>query len=443
MRIVFFTHYFPPESNAPAARCHSLCKRWVRLGHEVTVVTCVPNCPAGKVYDGYRNRLFQREKIDGIDVWRVWTYLAANKGTFRRTLNYLSYMGSAVAASWFLRRPDVFIATSPQFFCGWGGVLAASFRRVPLIVEIRDLWPDSIRAVGAIRSRRVLRVLESLERGMYTAADRIVTVGQGYCDQLRSKGVHKERISIVPNGVDRELFFPRPEDVGLKAKLGLADKFICCYAGTIGMASGLDVVLRAAELLKSRQRLDIAVLLVGDGASREALQVEARQKGLDNVIFLGRQDRSRMPGYLSISDACLVHLKDDDVFATVMPSKIFEAAGMARPVILGVRGFARRLVEQAEAGICIDPEDAAGLVAAMEKLADDPDLARALGESGCRYVLAHHDREPLARQYAGILNRLVQARRRPAHRRFRWVSRRASLGDGRRRPTEEERKTVG
>jgi colanic acid biosynthesis glycosyl transferase WcaI len=407
MRVLFLSHYFPPEGNAPASRTFENCRRWVRQGHEVTVVTGAPNHPNGIVYDGYENRWRHRERIEGIEVIRVKTYVAANKGTLLRIFNYLSYMLSASLASLEVGAPDVIIATSPQFFCGWAGVIASRLHRVPLLLEIRDIWPESIAAVNAIRSQRVMKTLERLELEMYAAARHIVTVGEGYRRCLHDKGVADERISVVMNGIDREIFRPLPPDLDLRRKLGVGDRFVVSYSGTIGMACGLDVVLRAAETLRRKGRDDIVFLLVGDGAVREELQAEAERQGLDNVIFAGRQDKSLMPSFLAISGASLVHLKKTDLFTTVMPSKIFEAFGMARPIIIGVPGEAGDLVERAGAGVAIEPEDDRQLVDAVERLAGDPALCERLGRAGYTYGIRHHDRDNLAEDYLQVISRVA------------------------------------
>jgi len=405
MRIMFFTHYFPPEGNAPANRVYELCKRWVKNGDEVHVITGVPNVPLGVVYDGYRNRFVQTEVIDGIKTTRVWTFIAANKGTTRRILNYLSYMFSSSLAGLLTRKPDIIIATSPQFFCGWAGVFTSRLRRVPFILEVRDLWPDSIAAVGAMRNGSLLRFLKWLEGKMYAAAHEIVTVGEGYEEELIRKDVQAAKISIIPNGVDREVFYPRYAEEKIRAECGLKNEFVCSYVGTIGMASGLDVVLKAAKLLKDRQRRDIKFLLVGAGAVADELEQQAQGQHLDNVVFLGRRDRRFIPGLLSISDACLVHLKKARIFETVLPSKIFEAAAMAKPIILGVEGHAVDLVQKANAGICIEPENAEQLFTAVVKLAEDPELCRSLGRSGHEYIVKHYDRDSIARDYHSVIIR--------------------------------------
>jgi glycosyltransferase involved in cell wall biosynthesis len=410
MRILFFSHYFPPESNAPASRTYENCKLWVHAGHEVTVITCAPNCPEGKVYDGYKNELYAREVVDGIDVRRVWTYIAANEGTVRRIFNYVSYMVSAFLCSFLVKRPDIVIATSPQFFCGWAGVLSRFFRRVPFILEIRDLWPESIVAVGAMRVSRLVRVLEWLEKIMYASADHIVTVGDGYRRRLLEKGVLTERVSVIMNGVSRDLFTPCAPDEALKQQLGVAGKFVCGYTGTIGMACGLEIVLEAAHKLKERGIKDIVLMLVGDGASRKSLEKQAHERALDNVIFTGRQPKEKMPEFLSISDVCLVHLRKSELFTTVMPSKIFEMAGMARPIINGVAGFAAEFIDEARAGINIEPENSEQLIEALLKLRKAHELREALGHAGREYVLRHFDREKLAEDYLEIINELARDR---------------------------------
>ena len=416
MRILFFSHYFPPEVNAPASRTLENCKRWVRAGHEVTVVTCAPNCPDGVVYEGYKNRLRQSETIDGIHVVRVWSYVAANKGTLRRIVNFLSYLCSAIVFSLFMKRPDLIIATSPQFFCGWAGLIASRLKRVPWILEIRDLWPDSIVAVGALQGSRLLTILKYLEKRMYAAATHIVTVGDGYKRELIAKGVPQEKLSVVTNGADLELFRPQLPDRELKDSLGLKGKFVCAYIGTLGLGSGLDVVLRAAEILKKRNNAPVAFLMVGDGAIREELQRAATSRGLDNVVFTGRQEKRLMPRFFSLADVCLVHLIKRDLFKTVLPSKIFEAAAMRKSIILGVEGSAAELVNKAGAGICIEPENAEQLVSAVERLQRDALLRKALSTSGYNYVVEHFDRDRLAMDYLQVLEETLAGRRRPASR---------------------------
>ena len=399
MHILFFSHYFPPEGNAPASRTYENCKRWIRLGHRVTVITCAPNVPDGKVYEGYKNRLYKKENIDGIDVIRVWTYISANKGTLRRIINYISYMFSSIFFSIFIKKPDVIIATSPQFFCGWAGVISSRIRRRPFILEIRDIWPESIKVVGAMQNEKILRVLEWLELKMYAAAQHIVTVGDGYKYKLVEKGINPDVISVITNGFDSEIFYPRDTDEIFSKTYKPNHEFICSYVGTIGMACGLDVVLRAAKLLKDRQRHNIKFLLVGSGAFKQQLQKQALEEKLDNVVFVERQNKQLIPDFLSITDVCLVHLKKAELFKTVLPSKMFEAAAMSLPIILGVQGYAAQFLKKANAGICIEPDNEKELADAVIKMADNPQLCKSFGKSGFEYVTKHYNRNQLADEY--------------------------------------------
>lgn len=411
MKILFLSHYFPPEVNAPASRTYEHCVRWVRAGHEVTVITCVPNCPAGVVYEGYRNRLRpQVEVVDGIRVVRVWTYVAPNAGTVRRIVNYLSYMFSAVMAALREPRPDVLVASSPQFFCGWAGVLVHWLRRVPFVLEIRDIWPESIETVGAIRFRPVLRLLQWLERRMYLAADHIVAVGEGYrgkiLERLGGEGRGPE-ISIITNGVDLKFFRPQSPDVRFLHQWDLEGRFVCAYVGTIGMAHGLEVVIEAARRLKAGGREDIRFCLVGDGAERARLERLAQDAGVGHaVVFAGRQPKEEIPRILASSHVCLVHLRNCELFATVLPSKIFETMAMGRPMILGVNGEALRIVREAQAGIEIEPGSAAALAQAVQRLADDQALLGRLGASARQYVARHYNRDVLAGRYLRLLHKV-------------------------------------
>jgi glycosyltransferase involved in cell wall biosynthesis len=414
MKILFLTHYYPPEGNAPASRVGALARRWAAAGHDVTVITGVPNVPDGVVYPGFRNKLLPQETVvDGVRIIRVWTYLAPNKGTGKRILNYLSFMIAATLRVVALRKPNVLIATSPQFFCGWAGVLSKWWFRLTrpwslkprFFLEIRDLWPESIGAVGAVASPKILRVLEWLELRMYAAANHVVTVGEGYRLRLLDRGVVEEKISIIMNGVDRDLLeVASPDPVGLRKEWNIENKFVCSYIGTIGMASGLSVFLRAARRLKDLGRDDICLMAVGDGAVREDLEKKAKDEGLTNLIFTGRRPKEEMPDFLLATDVCFVHLRKTPLFESVMPSKIFEAMGMRRTILIGVDGEARRLVERSGGGLGMSPEDEEALVQNLIELEAHRGKLAEMGENGRSFVLSNFDRDHLATRYLNLLN---------------------------------------
>lgn len=407
MRILFLSHYFPPEVNAPASRTYEHCKQWVRDGHEVTVVTCVPNHPRGTVYEGFRNKVFQREEKDGIQVVRVWTYVTANEGFLKRTLNYLTYMVAAVLVVPFLSRCDVVLSTSPQFFNGLAGYFASRLKRVPWILEIRDLWPESIVAVEAITNRPVISLLEGLELFAYRKADHLVAVTDAFKAHMLSKGISSDKVTVIKNGADFSLYKRPPHGhTNLLRELGLEGKFVASYFGTHGMAHHLETVLEAAHEL--REWKDIVFLLVGDGAERSRLVSMRDEMRLSNVLMLDQQPKEKMPELWSLSSVSLVLLKKSALFKTVLPSKIFESMAMVRPVILGVEGESAELVMSAGGGICIDPESSKDLAIQVLKLYRDPMLRQKLGSSGRRYVLEHFDRQVLARRFADVMQLVSQ-----------------------------------
>lgn len=394
MRILFLTDNFPPETNAPATRTFEHARRWVRAGASVTVVTTAPNFPAGRLFAGYHNRLFQREWIDGVETIRVWTYITANQGFARRTLDYLSFMVSGFLVSLVLPRPDVIVSTSPQIFTACAAYVLSRFKRRPFVFELRDLWPDSIVAVGAMHESGAIRALRRLEYFLYRKAARIVSVTHSFKTVLCGNGVPAEKIAVVRNGADLVGFTPGSKPAELESRHGLAGKFVAAYIGTVGMAHGLSTILDAAERLRGDLR--IAFLIVGDGADRESLEADAKRRGLANVVFAGSVGKDEVTRYWRLADAALVLLRDRPVFRHVLPSKMFEAMATARPIVLGVLGESAELLQKAGSGIVIQPESAAALADALTRLASDPAMAQELGRAGRRFVEKELDRDKLA-----------------------------------------------
>lgn len=396
MRILALCHYYPPEVNAPASRLSEHARIWREAGHEVTVVTCTPNHPAGQLYPGYRNRLWQEETIDGVRVIRLWTYLAANEGFLPRIANYLSYLFSILFWMWRLPRADVVMSTSPQFFCGLAGWFLKRRKR-PWVLEIRDLWPESIITVGAMKRGAAIRAIEKVESFAYREADLVVSVTDGFVPHIRARRP-RGPIAVIKNGVDLSRFASDPAAANaFRAEHGLTGKFVASYVGTHGMAHGLQTVIAAAERLRDRD--DIAFLMVGGGAEREAIKAQRDAKGLTNIVMLGQLPKAAMPAVWGASDAALVLLKRVDTFKTVIPSKMFEAMALGVPMILGVEGEAKALMDEAGAGIAITPEDDAELAGAIERLAGDRAFGRRIGASAEAFVRAQFDREKLAHAY--------------------------------------------
>ena len=409
MRILYVSHYFPPEMGAPAGRVAGLGRAWAAAGHDVHVLTGFPHHPTGRIHPEYRlafRRGFLRENFDGVQVHRTWIFPAANRGKVRRSLNYTSFMVSAaIVGSLRLPRPDVIVATSPQLLCAAAGYLLAERFRAPLVMEVRDLWPESLVAVGASGSRSLLvGGLERLAKGLYRRASHIVTVTESQREVIVRAGIPPERVSVVPNGVDRPFFDAgaAPSD----AAVAPADKrFVVTYIGTIGMAHHLETLLEAAAQLREDPRFLFRI--VGEGARRRALEAQARSAGLANVEFCGQRPRGEVARWIADSSACAVLLRQNDVFRTVVPSKMLEIMAVGRPILLGVEGEARALLDRAGAGVAFEPENAAQLAATIRALAADPARSTQLGENGRRFAAREFLREKLADRYLELLARLA------------------------------------
>ncbi|MCG3191680.1 MAG: hypothetical protein DIJKHBIC_00908 [Thermoanaerobaculia bacterium] len=407
LKILFFSHYFPPEVNAPASRTFENCREWIALGHDVHVVTCVPSHPAGKPFPGYRPGWYQHEIVAGIHVHRVWTYLAANQGAVKRTLNYLSYIPSAVFRAIRLGEFDILIATSPQFFCAVAGWLAAGVLRIPWVFELRDIWPESISAVGAMKRSVIFRILEALELKLYRSASAVACLTRAFMDDLAGRGVPREKLHFLPNGIEPEAWEVDP--AGYRERYGLtASDFVCAYVGTIGMAHGLGTVLDVARSLAA-DRPEVKFLLVGDGADRARLAHLAAREGLSNVTFTGLVPRDTARGLLAASDVALVLLKRSPAFEKVIPSKMLEAFAAGKPVILGVSGQAQNILEASGGGVAIEPENADELRRAVLHLVNDAEIRRILGSKARQYARSNFDRRRWALVYARLLLTLRNA----------------------------------
>jgi len=395
---------------APAARAAELSRHWVRAGHEVTVLTGFPNHPTGVVCAEYRKhmrRLVCRERFDGIRVVRTWLWTLPNGRPLQRMANYCSFFLSASASGLFLDRPEVVIATSPQLLVALSGYWLARIKRVPFVFEVRDLWPESLAAVGVGDANSPLhRVLAGIAGYLYRHSDHIVVVTNTFRQHLVEKWrVPQEKISVVENGVETDLFLPSESDATRKEHK-LEGKFVACYVGTMGMAHGLATLVEAAEQL-AQQLPDVVFLLVGEGAEKQRIMELAASKRLTNIRFVNQQLREKIPGIISASDCGLVLLKKTDVFKTVIPTKMLEFMACECPVVLGVDGEARDLLEHADAGIFVEPENAGALANAITMLYCRPELREEFGKNGRRFILQHLSREQTAHHYLAVIDALL------------------------------------
>ena len=402
MKILFLADNFPPEANAPATRTYQHCRAWIALGATVTVITCAPNFPQGKVYPGYTNRPYVREDMGGITVIRVWTYITANSGFARRILDYLSFAASSLVAGAFTNA-DVIVATSPQLFTALGGLGLSWGKRAPWVFELRDLWPDSIRAVSAMKNARILDYLEKLELFLYRQADLVVAVTPAFKRNLIARGIPADKIEVVTNGVDLDMFQRRAPDEALRAQLGLTGKFVVGYVGTHGMAHNLEALMGACDRCEDP---DVAFLCIGDGASKRAVREIVARKRLSNVVLVDSVPKEHIARYWSILDVALVPLRKDPAFTSVIPSKIFEAAAMGKPILLGVEGQAREIIDKYEAGVSFEPGNTEDFLDKVMLLHRDRALYARLSEH-CARLAADFDRDTLAAAMYGHLVALV------------------------------------
>lgn len=410
MRILYISQYFPPECCAPAARVSELARRWAQAGHKVTVLTGFPNHPSGVVPPEYRaklRRLVCRENFDGVNVIRTWLLPLRNGKALERMINYSSFLISSSLTGTWLRHMDVVIATSPQLLVGLAGWWTARIHGARFVFEVRDLWPESFACLNGNKGGSlVTMLLGKISRFLYRNCDHLVVVTAGLRDRLRDKyGIPESKISVVENAIETDTFAPGGDEPELRERLSLNGDFAVSYIGTLGFSHGLRTLLQAAQLIE-HQLPQVVFLLVGDGAERRSLVDEAQRLGLQNVRFLPLQPRDTVPAFIRASNACVVLLKDAEIFHSALPTKILESMACGRPVVAAVDGVARQMLNDSGAGLFVKPEDPVALTSAIKRLFMDPELCRTLGANGRHYVLEHFGRQNKAEAYSRILERV-------------------------------------
>ena len=393
MRILFLTDNFPPETNAPAIRTYEHCLKWINMGYKVTVITCFPNFPKGKVFEGYSNKLYQKEDIDGITVIRVWSYITGNNGFVKRIIDYVSYAITSFLFGLFVKT-DLIIATSPQFFTAISGRMLSVFKRIPWVMEVRDLWPDSIAAVGSMnKSSKPFKVLKKIEHHLYLSASKIVVVTDSFKKCIiKNHQIKPEKVGVFKNGVIiNNLKKPKSNAVvALKKSLYLENKIVISYIGTHGLAHGLEFILESISKISNP---DLHFLFIGDGAEKQNLIEYSKNLDSKNFTFLDSVTKSEIPLYLEISDFSLVNLKKSDEFKNVIPSKIFENIAMYKPILLGVEGESKKLIDDYEVGVCFEPENKESF---LNALYDIQKLDRESFKVNCNKMLVDFDRNNIA-----------------------------------------------
>jgi glycosyltransferase involved in cell wall biosynthesis len=399
---------FTTPNDAGGTRHYELAQCVIARGDSFSVVASdfgylsakhMAGCVAGR-----------EEVVDGIRVLRVATSRSSHRGLAGQLLSFLTFAASSLVAGLRVRDVDVVLATTPPIFQAVTAWLVAALRRRPLILEIRDLWPEFIIDMGKLKNPVVISVARRLERFLYRKADSFIVNSPAYVGYLESKGVARHRITLVPNGVSPDMFSDDADVAvnadAIRARYGLAGKFIAMYAGAMGPANDLDVLLDAAAELRDDERIHI--VLVGDGKLRKQLEVGAQERSLHNVTFAGPQSKGEMRAFLHAADVCVATLQNIAMFRMTYPNKVFDYLAAGRPVVLGIDGVIREVVERAQGGLFVRPGDSHALANAIRQLAADPDRCREMGQSGRAYVRQHFNRSDHGELFTSVLRSAVR-----------------------------------
>ncbi len=393
MKVLFITHYHPPEIGAAANRIGYFAQFLAKKGHEVSVLTCAPNYPEGKIYHGYENRYTVKVE-NGVTVYRTKIFLSTKKSTLSRLAHYLSFVISSFITKRKIPRPDIIFATSPPLFTGIIGVIFKKLWKIPLILDIRDIWPESVESVGAVRNKNLLRQGERLARWIYKNADKITVTSPGIEKGIKNQTSNIKNITILPNGAELDLFRPDTKSDHIQKTYNLKDKFVVLYTGNLGLAQAPEIFLKTAEILKNTS--EILFLIVGAGVLFETLQKQAQDKNLTNIIFTGPRPRSEMPQFVAESNVCIIPYKASDTFRNTFPSKMFDYMAGGKPIIINLKGEASKLIEEAECGFCVEEENAEAIARKITQLKENPVMAELMGKNGRIFVEKNYTREAIS-----------------------------------------------
>ena len=405
MRILFLTQYCPPEVGAPQNRIFEFSKKLKEFGHEVTILTALPNYPRGEIFEEYRGKRIVLEEIDGIKIVRTNIYATKSKSFIKRLINYFSFTFSSVFQGVkYIGNQDVIITESPPLFLGWSGYVLSKLKKAKFVFNIADLWPESAVKLGVLSNKVFIKMAIWLEEFCYKKASAITCQTQGIVDDIIDRGFNKTKVHLVTNGVDTELFKKEERDEEFRKSIGINSKFALCYAGIHGIAQGLEVIITVAEIVKDKE--DIQFVFVGDGSEKQDLINMVKEKKLNNVTFLPLQPKANMPKIVASMDAAIIPLKRLQLFEGALPSKMFETLSAEVPIIMAVKGEAERLINNAQAGIVVEPENPQEIAEAVIKLYNDKELRNTLGKNGRKYVKEHYDRNNITRNLERILMQL-------------------------------------
>ena len=403
MHVLLIHQAFVSAEEPGGTRHFELARLLVQRGERFTIVASGLNYLTGQTTVTSK-RLLIKQNVDGINVVRAYTFPSLHGSFFWRIVSFSSFMLTSIFGSLRVKKIDLVIGTSPPIFQAVSAWLISILKNKPFLLEVRDLWPDFAIDIGILRNSVLIRASKWLERFLYAKATHIVVNSPAYTDFLVKKGVKKEKISVIPNGVDPETFTPSKNGEKFRQQFGLNGKFTVTYAGALGLANDIPTVLRAAHLLRNNKKIHF--LLVGDGNNRSNLEDLARKLKLKNVTFTGAIPKSEVPEVLAGSDVCIATLKDIPMFRTTYPNKIFDYMAAGRAVVLAIDGVIRKVVESASCGIFVQPGNEVVLAEAVQQLFRNPQKARDMGLKGRRYVAKHFNRIQQADQFLKLIEKL-------------------------------------
>ncbi len=404
MNILFLIDNFYPESNAPARRSYDHIREWEKLGANITVITSVPNFPEGKIFKNYKNKVFQVENYSPrIKIIRVWTYISPNKGKYKRIFDQFSFCVTSFFASLFVNDMDIIIASSPQFFTTWSAALISVVKKKPWIFELRDLWPESIRALSVINNDFIIKNLEKVEYLLYNHASAVISVSKSFNKVLENNKINKDKLFLIRNGAYLKSKSKKRKNKTIIKALGLENKFIVGFIGTLGLSSDLTFILKSISRIKDK---DIHFLFIGSGAKKDDLIKKKKSLKLKNVSFLDKKDIWEIEKYISIIDIGLVNLKKIELFKTVIPSKIFEFVSFNKPILLGASGEAKELIEKYDIGLIYKQENSKSFIDNLLELKNNKKLYEKKVKN-CKKAASHFDRKILAKNMYEILKQII------------------------------------
>jgi len=406
MHILFIHQIFLTPAEAGSTRHFELAKYLVKKGNKVTIIGSTVSYLTGTVEERFKGKFITRESIEGVEIVRSWAYSKIHKSYVSRFFSFISFMLSSIIAGLKTKKADVIIACSPQIFTGISGFVLSKLRKVPFIFEVRDLWPKFAIETGVITNSVIISLAEFLEKFIYKRADYFIINSPGFFSHLEKFGIKKEKIFLIPNGVDTRVFKPKDKYNQARKELGLNDDFVVMYSGAHGLANSLDTIIQSALLLVDYH--DIKFLFVGDGKEKPRLMKLMESYGLKNVIFAGAQPKEKMPEYCNAADVCIAILKKLDSFTTTYPNKIFDYMACGRPTILAIDGVAREVIEKAKGGEFVEPDNQEQLAQKVLKFYNNPELIKQYGINARKYVEDHFDREKIAGNLNNVLNDVLK-----------------------------------